>query len=69
MMAPAYRLGGRGGKPSWWSHFTVRLWGMAAPDGAVVRPGRRGVQPSRWSQLTVRLREMVASIMQAHRLG
>ena len=42
MMALAYRLGGRGGKPSWWSHFTVRLWGMAALDGAGPLAGGTG---------------------------
>ena len=33
-MARDQRLGGRGVQPSWLLQLTVRLWGMAAPNGA-----------------------------------
>ena len=33
-MARAHTLGGRGVHPNRWSQLTLRLWGMAAPNGA-----------------------------------
>ena len=41
-MTRAHRLGGRGVQHSRWSHLMVRLWGMAARDGAGPQAGGMG---------------------------
>ena len=41
-MARAHRLGGRGVQPNRWSQFTMRLWGIAAPNGAGSQAGGKG---------------------------
>ena len=54
-MAPADRLGGRVVEAICWSPVSVRLWGMAAPDGVGSQAWGTGVRPNSWWQLTVHL--------------